>query len=48
MQMLVEDRSLVEIQEFVDAAYSGQQADRTPTPLPPVEYIARAYRPPQS
>jgi hypothetical protein len=44
MQMLIEGRRLAEIQEAVDAKYSGQQEDRTPTPLPPAEYIAPPYR----
>lgn len=45
MQMLEEDRRLVEIQEYVDQKYAGQQENRTPTPLPPTDYVAPAYRP---
>lgn len=45
MQTLRQDRSLTKIQEFVDARYAAQQANRTATPLPPVDYVAPAYRP---
>lgn len=48
MQMLTQDRRLVEIQEFVDQRYAGQQENRTPTPLPPVAYVAQAYQTPGS
>ncbi|MGH7700253.1 MAG: hypothetical protein ACREMJ_07025 [Gemmatimonadales bacterium] len=44
MQMLKDNRRLVEIQEFVDARYAAQQRYRTPTPLPPAHYVAPAYR----
>lgn len=45
MQMLAEDRRLAEIQEFIDARYASKQRLRTPTPLPPVDYVAPAYQP---
>lgn len=48
MQMLRQDRRLIEIQEFVDERYAAQQANRTPTPLPPADYVAPAYQPPGS
>lgn len=45
MQVLTQDRRLVEIQEFVDARYAAQRENRTPTPLPPRDYVAPAYLP---
>jgi len=45
MQMLTQDRRPAEIQEFVDARYAAKQRYRTPTPLPPTDYVAPAYRP---
>lgn len=45
MRMLVEDRRLVEIQEAVDGQYAAYRRFRTPTPLPPADYVAAAYRP---
>lgn len=45
MQMLAQDRRLADIQEYVDARYAAQRSNRTPTPLPPLDYVARAYRP---
>ena len=47
MQMLTKDRRLAEIQEYVDARYAAQRINRTPTPLPPLDYVAPAYRPPE-
>lgn len=46
MQMLTQDRRVVEIQQYIDAKYAAQQRYRTPTPLPPTDYVAPAYRPP--
>ena len=42
--MLDQDRKLVEIQEYIDAKYAAQRRLRTPTPLPPEDYVAPAYR----
>ncbi len=44
MQMLTQDRRLVEIQEIVDARYAAQRDNRTPTPLPLRDYVGPAYR----
>lgn len=45
MQMLAQDRRLAEIQEFIDARFAAKQRYRTPTPLPPADYVASAYQP---
>lgn len=45
MRMLTRDRSLVEIQEAVEDRYAAYAHFRTPTPLPPADYVAPAYRP---
>lgn len=42
MQMVAQGRPLTEIQEQVDARYAAQQADRTPTLLPPIGYVPPA------
>ena len=43
MQMLVQERRLVQIQEYIDAHYAPERNERTPTPLPPLNYVAPAY-----
>ena len=44
MQMLAQHRRLTQVRQFVDQRYAAQQQDGTPTPLPPADYVAPAYR----